>query len=83
MIPSESDFLSTKKWSFFLLPFLFIGRDSPITFWEQVQQLVEDIKHILDRRLEELEWMDEETQRAARAKVGSLGGDHGNGTTLA
>ncbi|ETE56830.1 hypothetical protein L345_17458, partial [Ophiophagus hannah] len=38
-----------------------------------VQQLVEDIKHILDRRLEELEWMDEETQRAARAKESMVG----------
>nr|XP_034989118.1 endothelin-converting enzyme-like 1 isoform X1 [Zootoca vivipara] len=35
----------------------------------KVQQLVEDIKHILDRRLEELDWMDEETRRAARAKL--------------
>ncbi|KAF7235618.1 Endothelin-converting enzyme-like 1 [Varanus komodoensis] len=35
----------------------------------QVQQLVENIKHILDRRLEELDWMDEETRRAARAKL--------------
>lgn len=38
--------------------------------FDQVQQLVEDIKHILDRRLEELDWMDEETRQAARAKVG-------------
>ncbi|XP_044278376.1 endothelin-converting enzyme-like 1 isoform X2 [Varanus komodoensis] len=35
----------------------------------KVQQLVENIKHILDRRLEELDWMDEETRRAARAKL--------------
>ncbi|PKU40618.1 endothelin-converting enzyme-like 1 [Limosa lapponica baueri] len=33
-----------------------------------VQQLVEDIKYILDQRLDELDWMDEETRRAARAK---------------
>jgi len=30
---------------------------------------VEDIKYILDQRLDELDWMDEETRRAARAKV--------------
>ncbi|XP_054838190.1 endothelin-converting enzyme-like 1 isoform X1 [Eublepharis macularius] len=35
----------------------------------KVQQLVEDIKHILDRRLEELDWMDDATRRAARAKL--------------
>lgn len=35
----------------------------------QVQQLVEDIKHILDHRLEELDWMDKETKEAARTKV--------------
>lgn len=35
----------------------------------QVQQLVEDIKHILGQRLEELDWMDAETKAAARAKV--------------
>lgn len=35
----------------------------------QVQQLVEDIKFILGRRLEELDWMDAETKAAARAKV--------------
>lgn len=35
----------------------------------QVQQLVEDIKYILGRRLEELDWMDAETKAAARAKV--------------
>lgn len=34
-----------------------------------MQQLVEDIKYILDQRLDELDWMDEETRRAARAKV--------------
>ncbi|KAI6063050.1 Endothelin-converting enzyme-like 1 [Aix galericulata] len=34
----------------------------------KVQQLVEDIKYILDQRLDELDWMDEETRRAARAK---------------
>lgn len=44
--------------------------DPWIYTFDQVQQLVEDIKHILDRRLEELDWMDEETRRAARAKVG-------------
>lgn len=35
----------------------------------QVQELVEDIKHSLDIRLQELDWMDEETKEAARAKV--------------
>ncbi|KFO92881.1 Endothelin-converting enzyme-like 1, partial [Buceros rhinoceros silvestris] len=34
----------------------------------KVQQLVEDIKYMLDQRLDELDWMDEETRRAARAK---------------
>lgn len=35
----------------------------------QVQELVEDIKHSLDIRLQELDWMDEATKDAARAKV--------------
>ncbi|NXE58111.1 ECEL1 protein, partial [Casuarius casuarius] len=35
----------------------------------KVQQLVEDIKYILDQRLDELDWMDEETRKAARAKL--------------
>ncbi|KTG34147.1 hypothetical protein cypCar_00044475, partial [Cyprinus carpio] len=35
----------------------------------QVQELVEDIKHSLDQRLQELDWMDEETRDAARAKL--------------
>ncbi|NXA05616.1 ECEL1 protein, partial [Sapayoa aenigma] len=35
----------------------------------KVHQLVEDIKYILDHRLDELDWMDEETRRAARAKL--------------
>lgn len=35
----------------------------------QVQELVEDIKHSLDLRLHELDWMDEATKEAARAKV--------------
>lgn len=35
----------------------------------QVQELVEDIKHSLDVRLQELDWMDGETKEAARAKV--------------
>ncbi|MBN3298517.1 ECEL1 protein, partial [Amia calva] len=35
----------------------------------KVQELVEDIKHSLDRRLKELDWMDEETKEAARAKL--------------
>lgn len=38
----------------------------------QVQELVEDIKHSLDLRLQELDWMDEATKEAARAKVQSL-----------
>ncbi|XP_032080816.1 endothelin-converting enzyme-like 1 [Thamnophis elegans] len=48
---------------------LFVEEYFSSTSKAKVQQLVEDIKHILDRRLEELEWMDEETQRAARAKL--------------
>ncbi|XP_043926611.1 endothelin-converting enzyme-like 1 [Protopterus annectens] len=35
----------------------------------KVQQLVEDIKHALDHRLHELDWMDEETKEAARGKL--------------
>ncbi|KAG8581675.1 hypothetical protein GDO81_007750 [Engystomops pustulosus] len=35
----------------------------------KVQQLVEDIKFILDSRLDELDWMDIETKEAARAKL--------------
>ncbi|XP_061774816.1 endothelin-converting enzyme-like 1 [Nerophis ophidion] len=35
----------------------------------KVQELVEDIKHALDLRLEELDWMDEATKEAARAKL--------------
>ncbi|XP_078521517.1 endothelin-converting enzyme-like 1 [Lissotriton helveticus] len=35
----------------------------------KVQKLVEDIKHILDQRLDELDWMDKETKSAARAKL--------------
>ncbi|KAG8445038.1 hypothetical protein GDO86_009977 [Hymenochirus boettgeri] len=35
----------------------------------KVQQLVEDIKHILDHRLEELDWMDKKTKEAARTKL--------------
>lgn len=38
----------------------------------QVQELVEDIKHSLDLRLQELDWMDEATKDAARAKVWRL-----------
>ncbi|XP_061638499.1 endothelin-converting enzyme-like 1 isoform X2 [Phyllopteryx taeniolatus] len=34
----------------------------------KVQELVEDIKHSLDLRLQELDWMDEATKEAARAK---------------
>ncbi|XP_053316875.1 endothelin-converting enzyme-like 1 [Spea bombifrons] len=36
---------------------------------EKVHQLVEDIKHILDHRLEELDWMDKETKKAAKEKL--------------
>lgn len=36
-----------------------------------MQELVEDIKHSLDLRLQELDWMDEATKEAARAKVQS------------
>ncbi|KAG5837000.1 hypothetical protein ANANG_G00234600, partial [Anguilla anguilla] len=35
----------------------------------KVQELVEDIKHSLDVRLQELDWMDAETKEAARAKL--------------
>ncbi|XP_054650622.1 endothelin-converting enzyme-like 1 isoform X1 [Dunckerocampus dactyliophorus] len=35
----------------------------------KVQELVEDIKHALDLRLQELDWMDEVTKEAARAKL--------------
>ena len=38
----------------------------------QVQELVEDVKHSLNLRLQELEWMDEATKDAAKAKVWSL-----------
>lgn len=37
-----------------------------------MQELVEDIKHSLDVRLQELDWMDETTKEAARAKVQNL-----------
>ncbi|XP_072557596.1 endothelin-converting enzyme-like 1 [Paramormyrops kingsleyae] len=35
----------------------------------KVQELVEDIKHVLDQRLQELDWMDTKTKEAARAKL--------------
>uniref|UniRef100_A0A665V2A0 Endothelin converting enzyme-like 1 n=1 Tax=Echeneis naucrates TaxID=173247 RepID=A0A665V2A0_ECHNA len=35
----------------------------------KVQELVEDVKHSLDLRLQELDWMDEATKEAARAKL--------------
>ncbi|XP_038134566.1 endothelin-converting enzyme-like 1 isoform X3 [Cyprinodon tularosa] len=35
----------------------------------KVQELVEDIKHSLDLRLQELDWMDDATKEAARAKL--------------
>ncbi|XP_053278831.1 endothelin-converting enzyme-like 1 [Pleuronectes platessa] len=35
----------------------------------KVQELVEDIKHSLDLRLQGLDWMDEATKEAARAKL--------------
>uniref|UniRef100_A0A8C9VZV5 Endothelin converting enzyme like 1 n=1 Tax=Scleropages formosus TaxID=113540 RepID=A0A8C9VZV5_SCLFO len=35
----------------------------------KVQELVEDIKHALDVRLQELDWMDTETKEAARSKL--------------
>uniref|UniRef100_A0A3P8UYM2 Endothelin converting enzyme like 1 n=1 Tax=Cynoglossus semilaevis TaxID=244447 RepID=A0A3P8UYM2_CYNSE len=35
----------------------------------KVQELVEDVKHSLDLRLQELDWMDETTKEAARAKL--------------
>ena len=43
---------------------------NPVLLWVlQVQELVEDIKHSLDIRLRELDWMDDTTKQAARAKV--------------
>ncbi|XP_061684229.1 endothelin-converting enzyme-like 1 [Syngnathoides biaculeatus] len=35
----------------------------------KVEELVEDIKHSLDLRLQELDWMDDATKEAARAKL--------------
>ncbi|XP_048836249.1 endothelin-converting enzyme-like 1 [Brienomyrus brachyistius] len=35
----------------------------------KVQELMEDIKHVLDQRLQELDWMDSKTKEAARAKL--------------
>ncbi|XP_007900582.1 endothelin-converting enzyme-like 1 [Callorhinchus milii] len=35
----------------------------------KVQQLIKDVKHAFDRRLEELDWMDAETKKAAEAKL--------------
>uniref|UniRef100_A0A3Q3WFE6 Uncharacterized protein n=1 Tax=Mola mola TaxID=94237 RepID=A0A3Q3WFE6_MOLML len=35
----------------------------------KVQELIEDIKHSLDLRLQDLDWMDETTKEAARAKL--------------
>nr|XP_009680523.1 PREDICTED: endothelin-converting enzyme-like 1 [Struthio camelus australis] len=48
---------------------LFVEEYFSSTSKAKVQQLVEDIKYILDQRLDELDWMDEETRRAARAKL--------------
>lgn len=46
-----------------------VGNLGGITLCVQVQELVEDVKHSLDLRLQELDWMDETTKEAARAKV--------------
>uniref|UniRef100_A0A9J7YU05 Endothelin converting enzyme-like 1 n=1 Tax=Cyprinus carpio carpio TaxID=630221 RepID=A0A9J7YU05_CYPCA len=48
---------------------LFVQQHFSSSSRAKVQELVEDIKHSLDQRLQELDWMDEETRDAARAKV--------------
>uniref|UniRef100_A0AAY5EWA2 Endothelin converting enzyme-like 1 n=1 Tax=Electrophorus electricus TaxID=8005 RepID=A0AAY5EWA2_ELEEL len=47
---------------------LFVQRHFSSNSKAKVQELVEDIKHALDVRLQELDWMDDETKEAARAK---------------
>uniref|UniRef100_A0A673LCN7 Endothelin converting enzyme-like 1 n=1 Tax=Sinocyclocheilus rhinocerous TaxID=307959 RepID=A0A673LCN7_9TELE len=48
---------------------LFVQQHFSSSSRAKVQELVEDIKHSLDQRLQELDWMDEETRDAARAKL--------------
>ncbi|KAG2462801.1 endothelin-converting enzyme-like 1 isoform X1 [Polypterus senegalus] len=48
---------------------LFVGEYFTSSSKIKVQQLVEDIKHSLDNRLQELDWMDDKTKEAARAKL--------------
>ncbi|XP_035390312.1 endothelin-converting enzyme-like 1 [Electrophorus electricus] len=48
---------------------LFVQRHFSSNSKAKVQELVEDIKHALDVRLQELDWMDDETKEAARAKL--------------
>uniref|UniRef100_A0A8C1QMN2 Endothelin converting enzyme-like 1 n=1 Tax=Cyprinus carpio TaxID=7962 RepID=A0A8C1QMN2_CYPCA len=48
---------------------LFVQQHFSSSSRAKVQELVEDIKHSLDQRLQELDWMDEETRGAARAKL--------------
>ncbi|XP_063060390.1 endothelin-converting enzyme-like 1 [Engraulis encrasicolus] len=51
---------------------LFVQEYFPDQSKAKVQELVEDIKHALDVRLQELDWMDEPTREAARAKLQSM-----------
>ncbi|KAM8903958.1 endothelin-converting enzyme-like 1 isoform 1-T2 [Spinachia spinachia] len=48
---------------------LFVQQHFPTHSKAKVQELVEDIKHSLDLRLQDLDWMDEATREAARAKL--------------
>uniref|UniRef100_A0A3P9NY71 Endothelin converting enzyme like 1 n=1 Tax=Poecilia reticulata TaxID=8081 RepID=A0A3P9NY71_POERE len=48
---------------------LFVKKHFSLESKVKVQKLVEDIKHALDLRLQELDWMDEATKEAARAKL--------------
>ncbi|ROL54697.1 Endothelin-converting enzyme-like 1 [Anabarilius grahami] len=48
---------------------LFVQQHFSSSSRTKVQELVEDIKHSLDVRLQELDWMDDETKDAARAKL--------------
>ncbi|XP_062408837.1 endothelin-converting enzyme-like 1 [Sardina pilchardus] len=51
---------------------LFVQHHFPTHSKAKVQELVEDIKHALDVRLQELDWMDEPTREAARAKLQNM-----------
>ncbi|TRY93030.1 hypothetical protein DNTS_009489 [Danionella cerebrum] len=48
---------------------LFVQKHFSSASRAKVQDMVEDIKHSLDVRLQDLDWMDEETRDAARAKL--------------